>query len=94
MPFSVDPDSGWVKVTQPIDREQQDRYDLVIQAADAGDQRQVSTANVKVTVQDVNDNKPRFDRDTFMVNLLEKTPVGSVLLYPKALDEDAGDNGM
>lgn len=93
VPFRVDPDSGWLSLTSPLDREEVPEYTLDIQAMDNGLPRLYARVTVNIDVQDANDNEPQFDRATYMVNILEKTPVGSVVAIVRADDPDEGPNG-
>ena len=61
-----------VKVARPLDRERHDRYELVIEARDAGDPMQSATATVQVNVRDTNDNDPKFERSLYEFNVSEE----------------------
>jgi hypothetical protein len=54
------------------------------------DQVSSSTAQVTVTVRDVNDEAPRFDKNEYTVLIPENTPLGSPLpgLNMKVSDSD------
>ena len=59
--FRVDPVSGTLYTARPLDAETKQRYTLTVAAVDqasVGSRRQ-SSARVRVTVKDVNDNDPR-----------------------------------
>lgn len=55
-PFEIDSSSGWILTTKELDREEQNRFDFHVIAADSADNPQSSTASVVIIVQDVNDN--------------------------------------
>ncbi|ESP00282.1 hypothetical protein LOTGIDRAFT_238618 [Lottia gigantea] len=49
---------------------------------------------VKAIIEDVNDNKPKFDKDVYYLNVSEDTNIdGFITTYIKAEDLDAGNNG-
>lgn len=54
--FSID-QGGSLRLVQPLDREEFDAYDLLIEAVDSGDN--VGKNRLKIIVEDVNDNAPR-----------------------------------
>ena len=91
--FAVDSQNGIVTVNKPLDREVKDVYHLMIRAYDLGNKSLSSTTKVKVTLQDVNDNVPRFIPETYEVKLREDLPVGVVVATLKAEDLDLGENG-
>lgn len=63
--FRIDPVSGQVKVNGKIDREKTDRYTLTVMASDQGKTSMKTTQNFYVTVEDQNDNPPKFDANVF-----------------------------
>ena len=77
-----------------LDREEQDTYYLTVSARDSGEEmfRRTSSANITVTVDDLNDNCPMF---TSMldpnVTLSENTELGHVVFSFEASDEDFGN---
>ena len=82
----------------PLDREQKDLLHLQVYAEDHGLPQHVTMTTLDIAVEDINDNAPVF-YDTDMniisdisVNVLEKSPVGSPIYVPHAVDKDLGDN--
>ncbi|XP_068133862.1 protocadherin gamma-B1-like isoform X44 [Hyperolius riggenbachi] len=73
-----------------LDREKQNTYELLLTAVDGGQPPKTGTALVNIRVDDVNDNFPKFNKDTYKVNLNENTPVGSLVLQLNAVDDDEG----
>ncbi|XP_076142728.1 protocadherin-1-like [Alosa pseudoharengus] len=76
-----------------LDREARDSYDLSIKVSDGGQPARYSSALLRVTVTDVNDNPPRFERSHYEAELLENSPTGHSVLQVKANDSDTGPNG-
>lgn len=93
--LDVHPNTGWVYVKAPLDRETRDTYELTVVAADNGSPGPLATTVVViVTVADVNDNDPEFDRDHYEFHVEENRPVATVFGTVSATDRDAGDNAL
>uniref|UniRef100_M4AJE4 Cadherin domain-containing protein n=1 Tax=Xiphophorus maculatus TaxID=8083 RepID=M4AJE4_XIPMA len=93
--FTVDPNTGVVRTALPdLDRETQDRYQLVVQARDLLGRRGAlsGTTAVTVTLTDVNDNPPRFPRRNYRFSIPESVPAPAVVARIKAMDPDLGQN--
>ncbi|XP_056373106.1 protocadherin gamma-B1-like isoform X41 [Hyla sarda] len=71
-----------------LDREKQSMYDLILIASDGGAPSKTGTALIKIVVQDVNDNFPKFDKDIYEISLNENVPFGFLVLQLNAVDED------
>ena len=67
-------------------------YSLTVLGIDQGQNPQTASTTVSVEVIDVNDNKPVFEQQVYRVNILEKSPVNSVIVYSRATDADSGSN--
>lgn len=92
--FSIDPQTGRVKVKHLLDREKIEKYDLIIQATDGSrDHPLTSTVTAFVTLGDVNDNAPKFQPDRYNVRLREDLPIGTVILTISAHDPDLHAGG-
>lgn len=76
-----------------LDREQQQELDLLLTATDGGTPHRSGTISVHVTVLDTNDNLPVFTQQMYEVNLLENSPLGTVIVTVSATDADEGANG-
>ncbi|KRY49833.1 Protein dachsous [Trichinella britovi] len=84
-----------LKVNMPLDREQRERYILKVSASDGGQPPLSDVLTVNVTIVDVNDNAPQFDkpRYDFHVNDAHAITFGSPIAAVHAKDLDAGVNG-
>ena len=96
--FRVDPFTGVLSVYGKLDRERQEVYELKIRAQDNGgygtDTPPLhSDALVRVTVDDVNDNPPKFALSSYTVKIREDVPVWSVVAVVEATDPDEGPGG-
>jgi len=63
-----------------LDREVKDSYDLNIRVVDGGKPPRASSALLRVTVTDQNDNSPKFERDHYETELSENSPIGHSVL--------------
>uniref|UniRef100_A0A8C5YYL3 Cadherin-22 n=1 Tax=Marmota marmota marmota TaxID=9994 RepID=A0A8C5YYL3_MARMA len=93
--FTVDPKTGVIRTAVPdLDRESQERYEVVIQATDmAGQLGGLSgSTTVTIVVTDVNDNPPRFPQKLYQFSIQETAPVGTAVGRVKAEDSDVGEN--
>ncbi|XP_022539751.2 protocadherin-1 isoform X2 [Astyanax mexicanus] len=77
-----------------LDREQRDTYDLSIKVIDGGTPPRYSSALLRITITDTNDNVPKFERSHYEGEMAENTPVGQSVLQVKANDDDLGANGQ
>uniref|UniRef100_A0A2I3GQ39 Protocadherin 1 n=1 Tax=Nomascus leucogenys TaxID=61853 RepID=A0A2I3GQ39_NOMLE len=59
-----------------LDRERWDSYDLTIKVQDGGSPPRASSALLRVTVLDTNDNAPKFERPSYEAELSENSPIG------------------
>ncbi|XP_059918654.1 protocadherin alpha-C2-like [Gadus macrocephalus] len=75
-----------------LDREAQAVHRLVLTAVDGGVPARSGTANIVVRVLDVNDNAPSFHKENYQIELMENSPIGSLVLKMNATDRDEGSN--
>ena len=75
-----------------LDREEQAVHNLILTAVDGGVPQRSGTASIIVRVLDTNDNAPRFDKESYTINLTENTPIGSLVVKLNATDQDEGSN--
>ena len=91
--FRVDPNTGVVTVDDVLSRELQEQYVLNISATDGGAIRRLGFASVAITLVDINDNAPVFEKLSYTVSILENVTVGSFIVDVNATDVDDGVNG-
>uniref|UniRef100_A0A8C2H8K1 Cadherin 22 n=1 Tax=Cyprinus carpio TaxID=7962 RepID=A0A8C2H8K1_CYPCA len=77
-----------------LDRETQDRYELVVKATDmAGQMGGLSgSTTVTIVITDVNDNPPRFPQKMYQFSVSEGAAVGTPIGRVIATDADMGEN--
>ncbi|XP_035273184.1 cadherin-1-like isoform X4 [Anguilla anguilla] len=88
--FTINRDTGWLSVTQPLDREKEDKYKLVAHAVALGDSasRAEDPMEIIIKVIDQNDNRPEFTMDPFLGNVAESSPKGFEFMKVTAIDKD------
>ncbi|RZF35066.1 hypothetical protein LSTR_LSTR009658 [Laodelphax striatellus] len=91
--FVVDRDTGEVLVASPdgldMSNATSDFVHLVIEASDGIFS---SRCDVNITVLDVNNNSPIFERESYVATVKEDTPIGTSVEKVTALDADSGVN--
>ncbi|KAK2918784.1 protocadherin Fat 1a isoform X2 [Channa argus] len=94
--FAINEESGVVTVTKPLDRELHPVYSLKIAARDqaANEPQLVSTVALKITLEDVNDNPPKFVPPNYRVKVREDLPIGTVIMWLEAHDPDVGPSSQ
>ncbi|XP_013178590.1 PREDICTED: protein dachsous [Papilio xuthus] len=90
--FAVNSQHGLVTLLRPLDYEDLLRHTLIIAAKDGGTAPLSANLTLVVDVQDVNDNAPVFEHDTYSANVLESEAVKSKILEIQAIDKDTGNN--
>ena len=94
IPFEVDPEQGTVQTASSLDRESTEFYEFDIIAEDGGSPPMRSSVPVNVTVTDANDNAPIFSQPSYISNMTENVPVGTVVTSIEALDNDAAESAV
>ncbi|XP_070543956.1 cadherin-23-like [Ptychodera flava] len=91
---------GTIYTSEELDREEQELYTFILTAKEIDEHNQpiediTTTTTVSVTVLDVNDEKPRFDNDSYTGTIQENSPnqVAVDNLEMIVTDLDLGDGG-
>uniref|UniRef100_A0A8C9WMA7 Protocadherin-16 n=1 Tax=Scleropages formosus TaxID=113540 RepID=A0A8C9WMA7_SCLFO len=91
--FTVDPETGVLRTSRPLDHEAWPSLELEVQAR-SGSPPAFGQTRVRITVADVNDNAPTFLPSSSESLLLpEATALGAVVYRVRAEDPDSGPNG-
>lgn len=80
-------------VLRELDREVQSSYQLQLTASDNGVPPKSGSTLLKISISDSNDNSPAFNEQAYVVNLLENSPLGTLIIDLNATDPDEGTNG-
>ncbi|XP_075571285.1 B-cadherin-like [Pelecanus crispus] len=86
--FTIEKESGWMKVTQPLDREGVDKYYLLSHAVSENGKPVEEPMEIIVTVTDQNDNKPQFTQEVFRGSVPEGALPGTSVMQVTATDAD------
>ncbi|XP_037403084.1 protocadherin gamma-C5-like [Pygocentrus nattereri] len=78
---------------KPLDREKQPVHKLILTALDGGDPVRSGTTLIKIIVEDINDNEPQFELQTYKASVQESAAAGVTVVTIKATDLDEGING-
>ncbi|XP_029359676.1 protocadherin-18a isoform X3 [Echeneis naucrates] len=79
-------------VLRELDREVRSSYELQYTASDRGVPPRTGSTLLRISVADSNDNSPIFDKSSYVINLPENAPVGTLLIDLNATDADEGTN--
>ena len=82
LPFEVDTFTGEIRLVNPIDREEVERYDFTVTAQDLGTSPLTSSTDVIIFVLDINDNSPLVTANRTDFNYFEE---GSALAIAEEL---------
>ncbi|NWR54807.1 PCDGA protein, partial [Bucorvus abyssinicus] len=89
--FHVDPETGEISLKGELDFEEITSHELEVQARDGGEL--FDTAEVSITVTDVNDNVPEISVRSALSAISEDVPLGTVVALLHVQDRDSGANG-
>ncbi|MFT7803874.1 protocadherin-16-like [Arapaima gigas] len=92
--FNLNPNTGSLSILKPIDREEQNLYNLTIIAEDHGTPQHSTTQLLSVHIIDVNDEVPVFTENEYEAQVLENQQPGFNVLTVSASDNDQGINGF
>nr|XP_014351913.1 PREDICTED: cadherin EGF LAG seven-pass G-type receptor 2 [Latimeria chalumnae] len=92
--FIIESTSGIVRTLRRLDRENVPVYNLKAFAVDKGVQALKTPIDIQVTVLDVNDNPPVFEKDEFDIFVEENSPIGLAVARITATDPDEGTNAQ
>lgn len=74
--FAIGSKTGVISIIRMLDREDLNRYQLVIKAEDTGKLSSTATINIKVT--DINDKNPEFVGDPYLFHVKEGNNYNSI----------------
>ncbi|XP_031749829.1 cadherin-4 isoform X1 [Xenopus tropicalis] len=86
--FSIDPISGRMYVTRPLDREERSSYHLRAHAVDMNGNKVENPIDLSIYVIDMNDNRPEFSSPIFNGSVDEVSKPGTYVMTVTAHDAD------
>lgn len=91
-PFKINNQDGTITVNGNLDYETARHYTLLILLEDNGTPKLINKCAVEVTILDINDNAPVFDRFAYEFVILESEGVGAHVGVLNAFDADQDGN--
>ncbi|XP_038609613.1 cadherin-1-like [Tachyglossus aculeatus] len=86
--FTIERETGWLKVTEPLDREKIPKYTLYSYAVTSNGDSVEEPMEIVITVTDQNDNRPEFTQQIFEGSVVEGSPPGTSVMQVTATDKD------
>lgn len=77
-------------IAKALDRELKDTYILNVTATDHGQTPKSRWQKIRIHVDDVNDNPPKFENSVYRANISENLSPGVPVIKVKATDRDLG----
>ncbi|XP_031780785.1 fat-like cadherin-related tumor suppressor homolog isoform X4 [Nasonia vitripennis] len=92
--FGIDPDTGELRLIGRLDREREDEYFLNITVYDLGKPQKSASRMLAVSVLDVNDNAPKFEKALASFRVSEAALNGTIIFRANTTDADLGENAQ
>ncbi|XP_065486219.1 cadherin-9 isoform X1 [Caloenas nicobarica] len=92
--FIIDENTGDIHAAKKLDREEKSLYVLRAKAIDRKTGRQVEPeSEFIIKIHDINDNEPKFTKDTYTASIPEMSGVGTSVIQVTATDADDANYG-
>ncbi|KAI7810617.1 putative protocadherin Fat 3-like [Triplophysa rosa] len=88
--FAIDQNTGVISVITALDREEIDQITFYLQATQQDDTSKTSNTVLAVTIEDVDDNPPKFEQDQYTASIPENSPHDQFVLQTRVTDLDMG----
>ncbi|XP_054424557.1 protocadherin alpha-12-like [Pteronotus mesoamericanus] len=92
--FSINPETGEIRIFGILDFEENNEYEIHVNAIDKGIPSMASHCTVLVEVLDLNDNTPEVMVTSMSLTVREDAQVGTVIALISVSDPDSGTNGQ
>ncbi|KAM9740541.1 protocadherin alpha-8-like isoform 11-T11 [Menidia menidia] len=92
--FHIDKDTGTVTNIKTIDYEENNAFEIRVQASDGAPSPLTSHAKLLIEVLDVNDNAPEITVTSLLRTVKEDASTGTAIALVSVFDKDGGKNGM
>lgn len=90
--FGIDQETGDLNIIGHLDRERESEYFLNITVYDLGKPQKSTSRMLPITVLDVNDNAPKFEKPLASFKISENALNGTNVFRANATDHDLGEN--
>ncbi|XP_032221364.2 cadherin EGF LAG seven-pass G-type receptor 2 isoform X2 [Nematostella vectensis] len=94
LPFSINENTGGISIKEELDREKVPKFTFGIKARDKGVPFKEGTAQITITLLDINDNPPKFSQEEYHTSIAENSRWGTSVLQVKAIDPDSGPTNV
>ena len=92
--FRIDSKTGEILTIAELDREiHGSEFELIVKASDKGNPSRVTCVAVFCRIEDIDDNKAKFESKTYSAYLPVSAPNGTFVTVITAVDQDEGLNG-
>ncbi|XP_074505045.1 protocadherin alpha-10-like isoform X3 [Sebastes fasciatus] len=92
--FAIDEKTGTVTNKKNIDFEENNAFEIRVQASDGASSPMTSHAKLLIEVLDVNDNAPEISVTSLLNSVKEDASIGTAIALVSVSDKDGGKNGM
>ncbi|XP_047441819.1 protocadherin alpha-8-like [Mugil cephalus] len=92
--FAIDEKTGTVTNKKNIDFEENNAFEIRVQASDGALSPLTSHAKLLIEVLDVNDNKPEISVTSLLNTVKEDASLGTAIALVSVSDKDGGKNGL
>ncbi|XP_069388108.1 protocadherin alpha-10-like isoform X13 [Paralichthys olivaceus] len=92
--FSIDEKTGTVTNKKNIDFEENNAFEIRVQASDGASSPLTSHAKLLIEVLDVNDNAPEISVTSLLNTVKEDASIGTAIALVSVFDKDGGKNGI
>nr|XP_043895493.1 protocadherin alpha-4-like isoform X7 [Solea senegalensis] len=92
--FSIDEKTGIVRNKKTIDFEENNAFEIRVQASDGASSPLTSHAKLLIEVLDINDNAPEIRVTSLLNTVREDASIGTAIALVSVFDKDGGKNGM
>uniref|UniRef100_H0XSX6 Protocadherin alpha 12 n=2 Tax=Otolemur garnettii TaxID=30611 RepID=H0XSX6_OTOGA len=92
--FSINPDTGEIRIYGKLDFEENNAYEIQVIAVDKGLPSMAGHSMVLVEILDLNDNAPEVVITSLSLPIQEDAQVGTVIALISVSDRDSGANGQ
>ncbi|XP_041929698.1 protocadherin alpha-C2-like isoform X10 [Alosa sapidissima] len=92
--FTLNPDSGEIRVKDMVNYEDFKVYDMEIIAKDKGINSLSGQCKLTILISDMNDNHPEISVKSFQSTVKENVDVDTVIAVVSVSDKDSGENGV
>ncbi|XP_037635756.1 protocadherin alpha-10-like [Sebastes umbrosus] len=92
--FAIDEKTGTVTNKKNIDFEENNAFEIRVQASDGASSPLTSNAKLLIEVLDINDNAPEISVTSLLNAVKEDASIGTAIALVSVSDKDGGKNGM